>query len=83
MTAQVLWQANDDIFKRKIGAAVVVARRAGSIHVYDTINHFFIINQMIIPGADCWRIGIGLNKRDVESDEEAKQTMKTLGHNMA
>lgn len=76
-------KANDDMFKRKIGASAVVARRAGSIHVYDTINHFFTINQMIIPGANYWNIGIGLNKGDVESDEEAKLTMKTLGYNMA
>ena len=75
-------KANDDMFKRKVGAAAVVARRAGSIHVYDTINHFFTINQMIIPGSNYWNIGIGLNKGDVESDEEAKQTMETLGYNM-
>ena len=38
-------------FSRKIGAAVAVARRAGSINVLDSINHFFFINDMIVPGS--------------------------------
>ncbi|EDS89525.1 NADPH-dependent FMN reductase domain containing protein [Entamoeba histolytica HM-1:IMSS] len=31
--------------RRKVGAAVVMARRGGAIHVYDTINHWFGIIQ--------------------------------------
>jgi multimeric flavodoxin WrbA len=44
-------KANGDMFKRKVGAAVVAVRRAGAIHVFDSINHFFLINQMIIAGS--------------------------------
>ena len=32
-------RANGDLFKRKLGAAVVAARRAGAMHVFDTMNH--------------------------------------------
>ncbi|UCD49831.1 MAG: flavodoxin family protein [Phycisphaerales bacterium] len=76
-------RANDDMFKRKVGAAVVAVRRAGSIHVFDSLNHFFLIGQMIIPGSIYWNMGFGLAKGDVEQDEEGLRTMQILGQNMA
>ena len=76
-------RGNDHMFKRKAGAAVVAVRRAGSLHTFDTINHFFTINQMIIPGSDYWNVGIGGKIGDVESDKEGLQTMRILGQNMA
>ncbi len=76
-------KANDELFKRKVGAAVVAVRRAGSIHAFDSINHFFTISQMIIPCSSYWNIGIGLMPGDVESDAEGVQIMQTLGQNMA
>jgi multimeric flavodoxin WrbA len=75
--------ANGDLFRRKVGAAVVAVRRAGSIHAFDSINHFFLIGQMIVPGSSYWNMGMGRNKGEVESDEEGLQIMKTLGQNMA
>ena len=76
-------KANNEMFRYKVGAAVVAVRRAGSIHVFDSINHFFTISQMIIPGSSYWNMGIGLAEGDVEKDEEGIQTMQTLGQNMA
>jgi len=76
-------KANSNLFKRKVGAAVVAVRRAGAIPTFDAINHFFLISEMIVPGSSYWNIGIGLNKGDVEKDEEAMQTMDDLGRNMA
>jgi multimeric flavodoxin WrbA len=76
-------RANGDMLKRKLGAAVVAARRAGSIHAFDTLNHFFLIGQMIIPGSNYWNIGFGRDKGDVEKDQEGISIMKTLGQNMA
>jgi multimeric flavodoxin WrbA len=75
--------ANDYMFKRKPGAAVVAVRRAGSIHAFDTMNHFFTIGQMIIPGSIYWNMGFGLDKEEVKSDKEGMETMKSLGENMA
>jgi multimeric flavodoxin WrbA len=69
--------------KRKIGAAVVAVRRAGGIHTFDSINHFFLINEMIVPGSSYWNIGIGREKGDVLKDEEGMKTMQTLGKNIA
>jgi len=76
-------KANGGIFRRKVGAAVVAVRRAGAMHAFDALNHFFLISEMIIPGSSYWNIGIGREIGEVENDEEGIQTMKTLGHNMA
>jgi multimeric flavodoxin WrbA len=75
--------ANDHVFKRKVGAAVVAVRRAGAIPTFDAINHFFLISQMIIPASSYWNVGFGRKKGDVAGDEEGMQTMETLGKNMA
>jgi len=76
-------RSNSHMFKRKVGAAVVAVRRAGSIHVFNSINHFFLISQMIIPGSSYWNVGIGRAKGEVENDQEGIATMKDLGKNMA
>lgn len=76
-------RANDGLLRRKVGAAVVAVRRAGSIHAFDTINHFFTISEMIIPGSRYWNMGIGRNKGEVEDDTEGIETMQILGRNMA
>jgi multimeric flavodoxin WrbA len=75
--------ANGGLFKRKVGAAIVAVRRAGSIHAFDSINHLFTITQMIIPGSSYWNIGMGRAEGEVEQDEEGIRTMQTLGQNMA
>ena len=74
---------NDDMFRRKVGAAVIAVRRGGAVHAFDTINHFFFINQMVVPGSRYWNMGIGREPGAVEADEEGIATMKTLGENMA
>jgi multimeric flavodoxin WrbA len=69
--------------KRKVGAGVIAVRRAGAVHSFDSINHFFLINEMIIPGSSYWNIGIGREKGEVLKVEEGMKTMKVLGENMA
>ena len=81
--AGLVAKANGDMFRRKVGAAVIAVRRAGSIHAFSTINNFFLIGQMIIPGSDYWNMGIGRDRGDVEKDEDGIGTMKLLGKNMA
>jgi multimeric flavodoxin WrbA len=81
--AGLVARANDNMFRRKVGAAIVAVRRAGAIHAFDTINHFFLIGEMIIPGSSYWNVGLGLKKGDAENDEEGLQTMQQLGRNMA
>lgn len=76
-------RANDNMFRRKVGAAIVAVRRGGAINVFDSLNHFFLIGEMIVPGSTYWNIGIGRDIGDVEEDAEGMQTMQSLGENMA
>ncbi|MDD1677571.1 MAG: flavodoxin family protein [Methanomicrobiales archaeon] len=75
--------ANGGLYAQKVGAAVIAVRRAGAIHAYDTINHFFGISNMFTVGSSYWNLGIGLDPGDVENDEEGLRTMRNLGANMA
>jgi multimeric flavodoxin WrbA len=70
---------------RKVGAAVIAVRRAGAVHAFDSVNHFFQINEMIVVGSSYWNIGIGRHAdgETVAGDEEGLQTMDTLGRTMA
>ncbi len=71
--------ANNRLFQGKIGAAVVVARRGGSIHAFDSMNHMFHISRMILPGSTYWNIGYGRDKGDVLNDTEGLANMNHLG----
>ena len=81
--AGMVGMQNGAMYRRKVGAAVVAVRRGGAIHTFDTINHFFFIGQMIVPGSSYWNVGIGRAKGEVAEDEEGLRTMRVLGDNMA
>lgn len=76
-------RANGDMFKRKVGAAVAVNRRAGALAAFHEINNFFLIGQMIVVGSTYWNVVTALKPGDVEGDEEGQGTMRNLGRNMA
>ena len=76
-------RANGNPFARKPGAAVVAQRRAGAIHAFDSINHFFLIAEMLVVGSSYWNIGLGRGKGEVAADTEGMETMRRLGENMA
>ena len=75
--------ANGGAFSGKIGAAVVAVRRGGATHVFDTINHMFLISSMIVPGSIYWNLGVGCDKGQVLEDEEAMRNMSHLGKTIA
>ena len=75
--------ANGGMLRRKVGAAVVAVRRAGSTHAFDTMNHLFTISQMVVAGSSYWNMGIGMGPGEVNQDEEGVRTMQVLGENMA
>jgi multimeric flavodoxin WrbA len=76
-------RGNGNLLKRKVGAAVVAVRRAGALNVFQAINNFYLINEMIVPGSTYWNLGVGKDAGDVDSDEEGIKTMEQLGENMA
>ena len=80
--AGLVAKVNGGMFKRKVGAGIVSVRRAGAIHVFNSLNLFFLIGEMIVPGSSYWNLAIGRDKGDVRSDSEGIETMKNLGNNI-
>lgn len=72
-----------EMLYRKVGAGVIAVRRAGAVHALDSINHLFLIRQMVIAGSSYWNLGMGREKGEVVRDEEGMRTMENLGKNMA
>lgn len=72
-----------NFLRRKVGAAVAVARRAGQNFTFAQLNYFFLISEMIVPGSTYWNVGTALNKGDIKQDQEALETIRNLTANMA
>ena len=75
--------ANGGLLRRKIGAAVVAVRRGGAVHVADSIQHVFLMSEMVVPGSTYWNFGLGREPGDVRGDEEGLANMKNLGEQIA
>ncbi|MBN2022862.1 MAG: flavodoxin family protein [Pirellulales bacterium] len=69
--------------RRKVGAAIVVGRRAGHNFTLAQINFFFLLSEMIVPGSTYWNVGFGREKGDILGDAEGIQTIRDLAANMA
>jgi len=77
-------RAMDKPFRRKVGGAIVVARRAGQNFTLMQLIQFFNIFGIIIAGSThYWNIGFGREKKDVLKDGEAIETVKDFAENMA
>ncbi len=74
---------NGRLLRSKIGAGVIAARRGGATHAYDSINHLFLMSQMLVPGSNYWNMGYGMDKKDVLGDSEALENMAQLGKAIA
>jgi len=74
---------NGRVLSHKVGVSVVAVRRAGAIHVFDSMNHFFQINGMFMVGSTYWNMVYGLQPGDVQGDEEGMANMADLGKSMA
>ncbi len=72
-----------ELLRRKVGAAIVVARRAGQNFTFAQLNYFFLISQMIVPGSTYWNVAVGREKGEVQNDAEGMETVRNLAKNMA
>lgn len=72
-----------DLLRRKVGASLVVARRAGQNFTFAQLNYFFLIANMIVPGSSYWNVAFGLQKGDIEQDAEGMRTVENLAENIA
>lgn len=66
----------------KVGAGVVIARRAGTTATFDELNKYFAISGMPIATSQYWNNAFGRATGEVSQDGEGLQTMRTLARNM-
>lgn len=76
-------RGNGNLFKRKIGTAVIAQRRGGATSVLESINYMFLMSEMIVVGSTYWNFGFGASKGEVLKDSEAMANMKNLGENIS
>jgi multimeric flavodoxin WrbA len=74
--------ANGKFLSRKIGAGLAVARRAGMMPTFHSINDFFFINDMIVPGSKYWNVGVAREEGEVVNDTEGIQIVTRLTENI-
>lgn len=75
--------ANGGLFRHKVGASVVVARRSGEVATFDHLNHYFTVGEMFVTPSNYWNVIHGRTPGEVLQDEEGIQIMRVLGKNMA
>jgi len=73
----------DNVFARKVGSPIVVARRAGVNFTYAQLLYFFMIMGMVVPGSTYWPIAFGRGPGEVTKDEEGMKTVAALAENLA
>ena len=66
----------------KVGASVASARRSGCTATFDELNKFFTIANMPVASSQYWNNIHGSQAGEGDADEEGKQVMRQLAHNM-
>ena len=74
---------NGNLFARKIGGPIVVARRIGQNFTLAQLLMWYMINGFVVPGSSYWTIAFGQKKGDVVADTEGMATIRTFGENIA
>lgn len=76
-------RSSKQLFYLKPAAAVVSARRAGTLTAFDQLNKYFTIAQMPVISSRYWNMVHGSQPEDVKKDLEGLQIMRVLARNMA
>ena len=74
---------NGNLFYRKVGGPVVVARRMGQNFTFAQLLMWYMINGMIVPGSTYWNIAFGSHSVDVMNDTEGIKTVEAFAENLA
>ena len=74
---------NGNLFNRKVGGPVAVARRIGQNFTFAQLLMWFMINGMVVPGSTYWNIAFGKKKGDVMEDEEGVETIRSFAENLS
>jgi multimeric flavodoxin WrbA len=74
-----------EYFSGKIGAPIVVARRAGHNFTFAQLLLWYFINDMIVVGSTYWNIAMAgsAGKKDIQQDTEGIDTVRHFAHSMS
>ncbi len=75
-------RANGNLFSRKLGGPVAVARRAGQNFTFGQMLYWYLINDMVVPGSSYWNVAFGAGPGDVEQDDEGVRTVERFAENL-
>jgi len=75
--------SNGNLFRHKVGAAVVAVRRSGGSSTLDSLNHYLTYSEMMLATSNYWNIIHGTAPGEALQDSEGVQIMEVLGNNMA
>lgn len=78
-----VFYSSSDAFAYKPGAAVAVARRAGTTSAFDELNKYFTISNMPVVSSSYWNVTFGRVAGETLLDTEGLRTMRNLARNMA
>ena len=76
-------RANGNIFARKLGGPITVARRAGENFTYAQMLFWYMIMDMIVPGSTYWNVAHALEPATVGADTEGMETIRHFAENLA
>lgn len=69
--------------EKKVGGAIVVARRAGAVEAIAEINNFFLCNEMFIVGSRYPNVAFAYAKGDVAKDIEGVANIERFARNFS
>jgi multimeric flavodoxin WrbA len=75
--------SNGNLFRHKVGAALVAVRRSGGSSALDGLNHYLSYSEMVIATSNYWNIIHGCQPGEVEGDAEGLQIVDVLAKNIA
>ena len=77
-----LFQSRNFDVRMKVGAAFVIARRAGTTASFDVLNKYFTISGMPVVSGDYWNNGFGRLEGEIEQDKEGLRNARIVAKRM-
>jgi multimeric flavodoxin WrbA len=74
---------NGNLFRLKLGAAIVALRRGGGTAAFDELNKYFQISEMTVASGCYWGAVHGHTPGEVDQDAEGLRIAKVQGRNLA
>ena len=75
--------SNGNLFRHKVGAAVVAVRRSGGSSTLDSLNHYLTYSEMVVATSNYWNVVHGSQPGEMERDAEGVQIVEVLAGNLA